>query len=173
MGNDAPRTGWKLARRRAGAYVLDVVLLFAVLGPVGWLAQWTLGLTPSTGPQIWATLLLNFSLPAWVYFAVSDASAGGATFGKRWFGLRVSGEDDRRVDAMQALGRTALKLLPWELVHLSAFGLAATTDHLSIEQGAGLILANALVIAYLACMVVTRGRRSVHDLVIGTVVRAA
>ena len=72
---------WRLVRRRVSAYLLDIALLFLVLGPVGWLTQRALGLTPSTGPQIWATLLLNFSFPSWLYFTVSDASARGATFG--------------------------------------------------------------------------------------------
>jgi uncharacterized RDD family membrane protein YckC len=150
-----------------------VGLLFAVLAPIGFAVQWTLGYAPSTGPQIWATLLLNFSLPAWAYFAVSDASAGGATIGKRWVGLRVSREDDGRVGGWQALGRTAVKLLPWELVHVSAFGLSQGADQFSVAQGAGLTAANLLALAYVAWTIVTSGRRSVHDMVAGTVVADA
>ena len=89
-------SGYGLVGRRAGAYLLDIVLLFAVLGPLGWGVQIGLGLAPSTGQQVWATLLLNFSLPTWIYFAVADASAGGATLGKRWLGLTVSRDDGGR-----------------------------------------------------------------------------
>ena len=89
MGEQRFATGWRLLGRRTGAYLLDIVLLFAVLGPVGFLMLWALGLTPSTGQQIWATLLVNFSLPTRMYFTASDASAGGATLGKRWLGVRV------------------------------------------------------------------------------------
>ncbi len=166
-------TGLRLVGRRTGAYFLDIALLFAVLGPAGWLTQWALGLTPSTGQQIWATLLVNFSLPTWMYFTGSDASAAGATVGKRWLGLRVSRHDNGRLGVMQALSRTALKLLPWELVHLAAFGLAQDTGQFSTAQGLWLIVANALAVAYFAAVVATRGRRSVHDFVVGTVVRAA
>lgn len=173
MVDQGHSTGWGLLGRRAGAYVIDIVLLFAVLGPIGWLTQRTFGLSPSTGPQIWATLLLNFSLPSWVYFATSDASARGATLGKRWLRIRVSRNDDGRVGVTQALGRTGVKLLPWELVHVSAFGLAWSAGHFSIVQGVGLTLANALALAYLAWAVATRGRQSVHDLLAGTVVRFA
>ncbi len=161
-----------LVTRRAGAYVLDIVLLFALLGPAGWLTQWALGFTPSTGQQIWATLLLNFSFPTWVYFTVSDSSAAGATLGKRCLGLRVSRHDNGRLGAMQALGRTAVKLLPWELVHLAAFGLAEGTGQFTTAQAVGLTIANALAVAYFASAVATRGRRSVHDWVVGTVVCA-
>ncbi len=164
-------TGWKLIGRRTGAYLLDIAVLFAMLGPAGWLTQWALGLTPSTGQQIWATLLLNFSLPTWVYFTASDASAAGATLGKRWLRLRVSRQDDGRLGVMHALSRTAVKLLPWELVHLSAFGLAEGAGQFTTAQAVGLTVANALAVAYFAAAVATCGHRSVHDWVVGTVVR--
>ena len=161
---------WRLVRRRVVAYLLDVGLLFAVLAPLGFAVQWILGYAPSTGPQIWATLLLNFSLPAWAYFAASDASAGGATVGKRWVGIRVSPEDHGRVGAVRAVGRTAVKLAPWELVHVSAFGLSQGADQFSVAQGVGLTAANLLAIAYVAWAIATGGHRSVHDVVAGTVV---
>ena len=120
--DDKPASsGYGLVGRRAGAYTLDIALLFAVLGPLGWGVQIVLGLAPSTGQQVWATLLLNFSLPTWIYFAVADASAGGATLGKHWLGLTVSRDDGGRLGPTQALGRTAVKLLPWELTPCGGF----------------------------------------------------
>ena len=74
---------------------------------------------------------------------------------------------------MQALGRTAARLLPWELVHISAFALETQPGDFSIVQGVGLAFANALMLAYLACAAWTHGRRSIHDVVAGTVVGAA
>lgn len=160
--------------RRAGAYVLDTVLLFALLGPIGWMVtQSLLGALPTTGRQIWLTLLINFSLPTWVYFTISDASARGATFGKRWLGVRVTRNDGDRLGVIQSLGRTAMKLLPWELVHVSAFALSNDLAVFSTRQAIGLVVANALAIGYLICAVLTRGRRSVHDFVVGTAVGKA
>src|SRR5688572_14896734 len=98
---------WKLLRRRVGAYLLDIGVLFAVLGPSGWLVQRLLGWAPTSGLQIWWTLLVNFSVPAWLYFTIADASSKGATLGKRWLRLRVSRQDGGRVVPMQALCRTA------------------------------------------------------------------
>lgn len=163
-------TGWRLFRRRAGAYVVDIIALFLMLGPIGWLSQNALGFAPSTGVQIWVSLLLNFSLPTWVYFAVADASHTGATFGKRWLGLRVARQDGGQIGSMLALGRTAAKLLPWELVHVSAFALQREPGEFTAAQGVGLAVANALALAYLACAALTRGRRSIHDVMAGTLV---
>lgn len=165
-------TDWQFFGRRVLAYVLDIALLFLVLGPTGWLIQRALGLAPSTGFQIWLTLLLNFSLPAWSYFAVADASRTGATLGKRWLGLRASRLDGGRMGRRQALYRTAAKLLPWELVHIAAFALGTRAGDFSMVQVIGLSVANAMMLGYLVCAAFTRGRRSVHDFVAGTVVGA-
>lgn len=148
-------------------------MLFAVLAPAGWVVQRALGVSPSTGPQIWATLLLNFSLPVWAYFAVADASRGGATIGKWWLRLRASRLDGSRIRGMQALGRTAAKLLPWELVHLAAFALQQEVGRVSTVQVIGLVVANGLALAYFACAALTGGRRSIHDLVARTTVGPA
>ena len=72
-----------LVIRRSAAYLIDILLLFLVLAPIGLLIQWSLGQVPQTGPQIWGTLLWNFSIPAWLYFTLSDKSSTGATPGKR------------------------------------------------------------------------------------------
>lgn len=156
--------------RRVGAYIVDVALLFFVLGPTGWLVQHALGVAPSTGFQIWLTLLLNFSLPTWSYFGIADASRTGATLGKRWLGLRASRLNSDRIGWSRALYRTAVKLLPWELVHLAAFALASRAGDFSVMQVVGLSVANALMLGYMVCATLTRGRRSVHDFVAGTMV---
>jgi uncharacterized RDD family membrane protein YckC len=164
--------GWTHFRRRVAAYAIDIALLFLALGPTGWLVQRAFDLAPSTGRQIWLTLLLNFSLPTWIYFTAADASRGGATAGKRWMALRAARRDGGRIGRGRALCRTALKLLPWEFVHVSAFALGTRAGDLSRVQVVGLCVANALMLAYLACAALTRGRRSLHDLVAGTVVEA-
>ena len=162
-----------LLARRVGAYLIDVVLLFAVLAPIGFVAQRLLGVEPTTGPQIWRTLLVGFSLPTWSYLTACDASVGGATLGKRWLGIRVVRADGERVGIGRALVRTAIKLAPWELVHLAAFGLAVDRDTFTAVQGIGLGLANVLALAWLAAAFVTRGRRGVHDMIAGTLVQHA
>jgi uncharacterized RDD family membrane protein YckC len=155
------------SRLRIGAYVIDIVLLFAVLAPLGQLILRLFGRAPTTGPEIWRTVFWNFSLPCWLYFIVSARSTGGATLGKRWLGLRVSG-DHGPISTGRAVGRTALLLLPWELIHVSAFGLSRQLDRLNPLQIAGLTVANLLTIIYLVVTFRTGGRRSVHDFLAGT-----
>lgn len=165
----ATRTpGPSVLLRRTGAYVLDVVLLFAVLAPAGYVVQRLLGLAPDAPREVYAALLLNFSLPAWLYFAWADRSRRGATPGKRAFGLRTAMVSGGRVGAGRALGRTAVKMVPWELTHAASFLLVPAVGTFTPASVAGLVAAYALIFAYLGVAWRTRGRRSVHDVAAGT-----
>lgn len=53
-----------LTVKRVAAYLIDIVLLFAVLGPLGQLVQWSMGISPRTGPEIWLSIIWNFSVPS-------------------------------------------------------------------------------------------------------------
>ena len=163
----------QLLGRRIIAYVVDIVILFLILAPMGYLIQALLGLPlAQSGPALGRTILWNFSLPVWLYFIVSDQSPAGATLGKRLLKIGVKRVNGARVGLGRAIGRTAVKLLPGELVHLSAFTLSADLSQLTGLQTIGLTLANGLVVLYLVIVVLTRGRRSVHDFAAGTVVQA-
>ena len=160
--------------RRAVAFAVDWVLLFLVLAPVGQLVRLGLGWpTPSTGPGVWLVIALNMSLPTWTYFTLSDSSARGATAGKRLLGLSVVRVDGGRVELGRALGRTAIKLLPWETVHVSLFALSSDPTRFAPRQWVGLAVANTLMVAYLVVAAWTRGRRSVHDYATKTEVRSS
>ncbi|GJM42345.1 MAG: hypothetical protein DHS20C20_26270 [Ardenticatenaceae bacterium] len=150
--------------RRGAAYLLDIVILFTVLAPLGFFIQWLVSMDiAETGPEIARTLLWNFSIPAWLYFILSDSSSRGATWGKRFFKLHVVRNDEQRVGFLRAVWRTAVKLLPWEMVHIFGFALSSDLTQLSSVQNIGLITANGLIILYVFLFIATRGRRSVHD----------
>jgi uncharacterized RDD family membrane protein YckC len=158
--------------RRAGAYVLDVVLLFLVLFPVGQLLRFAIGWQPPsspTGVHVWLSTSLSFSLPTWTYFVLSDSSARGATAGKSLLGLRVTRVTDGSVGMARALRRTAVKLQPWETTHLSAFAFSAGPG-VSLDPGQliGPTIANVLIVVYFVVAACTGGRRSVHDYVAAT-----
>ena len=162
---------WLLIRR-TGAYLLDIVLLFSVLVPVGQLVRlalgWPLPSSP-TGLGVWLASALNFSVPSWTYFVLSDSSTRGATVGKMLLGLRVTRVGDGSVGMARALGRTAVKLLPWETTHLSAFAFSAQPGvSLDVGQLIGLTIADVLIVVYLVVVACTGGRRSVHDYVAAT-----
>ena len=114
---------------------------------------------------------LSFSVPTWTYFVFSDSSARGATIGKWLLGLRVTRVGDGAIGMAQALKRTAVKLLPWETTHLSAFAFSAQPGvSLDIGQLIGLTTANVLIVVYFVVAAYTGGRRSVHDYVAATAV---
>lgn len=162
-----------LLARRIAAYLVDILILFVVLAPVGVLIQRVLPTSPQTGIAIWHTILWNFSLPVWLYFIISDQTEDGATCGKRWFKLQVTDIIGRRLSVGRAAGRTAVKLLPWELTHLSAFALSTELNQFNHIQTIGLMAANALLLIYLGLATATKGQRSIHDFVVGTVVQPA
>ena len=156
--------------RRVGAYLLDIMLLFVVLGPLGFAAQQLIAWTPVTGPEIWHTLLLNFSLPVWLYFIVCESSPRGATIGKRLVGLRVQRTDAAKPGRLQIVLRTAVKLAPWELVHVASFALASADGRFTTLQASLLAMAWMLMLVYLLWVWRTAGRRGPHDRLAGTTV---
>jgi uncharacterized RDD family membrane protein YckC len=167
------RSAFTLLGRRIAAYMLDMLVLFGILAPAGQLILWLLDAPlPLTGPAIARVILWNFSLPAWLYFILADRSASGATPGKRLLKIQVRDVHGEQLSIERALARTAVKLLPWELVHVSAFALSTDLTQFSRTQVIGVAAANVLTIVYLGVAVATRGRRSVHDYAAGTLVRS-
>lgn len=163
------RLGEWLLARRSGAYLFDIALLFLILAPAGLLVRVALDWpAPSTGPGVWFASWLNFSAPSWAYFAMSDRSSSGKTVGKRVLGLRTVPLDGGRLGSGRALGRTAVKLLPWEAAHFSAFALSTDLSQFSMAQAVGLAVSNGLAVTYWLTAAWTRGRRSVHDFAAGT-----
>jgi uncharacterized RDD family membrane protein YckC len=155
--------------RRILAYTVDIVLLFLALAPAATLVERLLGLAPQTPGQVWVAIVLSFSIPAWTYFVLCDSSRSGATLGKRIFGLHTTRRDGGRLNFLKALGRTAVKLLPWEMAHIFGFAIADQVG--PVVQLIGLIAANVLTLVYLIICLATGGRRSLHDLLAATIVR--
>ena len=160
-----------LLLRRAAAFGLDCLLLFVILGPLTFALQKAFVDGPPTGRQFWVCLVIGFSAPAWAYFIVSDRSWRGATVGKRVFGIRVTTLAGDHLSVGRAVGRTALKLLPWELAHLSAFALSVEMNQLTTVQVVGLTASNLLGLTFLVSVLLTRGGRSVHDCAASTKVQ--
>ncbi len=69
---------------------------------------------PLTG-QLSGFVLIT--IPVTLYFAISESSSHQATWGKRWQRVKVVHNNGERLSWMRALGRTALKFIPWELAH--------------------------------------------------------
>jgi len=159
--------------RRGAAYALDCAGLAAAVQGTQWvLAAATRGVLPRsvTGPQIETWVLLSVSLPVWLYFIVMEPSAGQATVGKRLLGLRVARAGGGRIGLGQAVARTALKLLPWELAHVTLLLPTPIWSDPVANVRPGLWVAYGLLAASLAAAVLTPRRQTLPDLAAGTVV---
>ncbi len=165
------RNGVRPVVRRLAAYVVDVLFLAAVLIPMSFGIQTLVGYQVDTGVGVWLASLVLISLPSWTYFTLADASDGGATLGKRLLGLKVADGDGSRLQLGRALMRTAIKLLRWELAHVTMFALSPQLGTFSGLQIGILWLVYALFAAYLVVALRNGGERSIHDLVAGTAVR--
>ena len=160
----------RLTALRLAAYVLDVVALAAVLLPLSFVIGSVVGTDLSSGPEVWLRSLLTISVPAWLYFILTDHLGAGRSLGKRALGLQTRTLDGGTPDLRAAVLRTALKLAPWELVHLAFFALA---PRLGTFEGFQLLVASAayvLMFAYLLVALRNGGRRSLPDFVAGTTV---
>jgi uncharacterized RDD family membrane protein YckC len=166
-----------LILRRSGAYALDCSLVFALLVLPQVALSVTLAGLPSerlrTGTQLWTYVLATVSLPTWLYFTLCESSSWQATLGKRLLGLRVTDAPGGRPGPGRALLRTTVKLVPWELNHLFLMFPTPLFLDKAPEFRVGFVLVYALIIVYLAVIVLTHGRRGVQDFAAGTLVARA
>ena len=160
--------------RRIVAYAIDVLSLYAVLGGLQYALSWLLGGFPfdrlTTGPRVEVWVLLTISLPTWLYFTFSESGSRQATLGKRVFRLRVTDVHQERISRLRAFFRTILKLLPWELTHLSLLLPTPILTDPKPQPRLGLILVYLLLGLYMLSMIFTPRKRSIHDLLAGTLV---
>lgn len=162
--------------RRTAAYLLDIVVLALGLGLVHYVLYYAVhgGARPAFTKNGWlleAYTLTTVSLPVWIYFAVCESSARGATLGKRILGLRVAGLDGERITLKTAIGRTLIKLLPWELTHVAIFCPVPLWDAPNDALMRPLfMLSTFLVGSWFITAMLTKNQQAPHDLMMKTVV---
>ncbi len=160
--------------RRLAAYVLDVALVAVVLvGAQFLLSRITNGfpfnlLTTGLRIEIW--VFLTISLPTWLYFAYYESSARQATLGKRLLKLRVTDTNQESIGFGRAFIRTIIKLIPWELTHVVLFFPTPIMTDPNPSPRLGLFLVYPLLALYMLSIIFTPRKRSIHDLLVGTLV---
>ena len=178
LGMTSPAVGTSYAGviRRLGAYAVDAVLLFVTFGLllgsiVGLVFHLTVGLEwMQNGRLCWAYVFTVVSLPLWLYYSLFESSARQATIGMRFVGLRVTGLHGERISFGRALLRTVVKLIPFEVNHAVMFLPVPMASEPNPTFRPGFILVGVLMIVYLASVILTRRKQSIHDLVAGTLV---
>lgn len=165
--------------RRVGAYIIDyglVAAAFVILQSFVFLPlrTWMFGSDEwmkAGGFPLEIYTLSTISLPAWLYFAWSERSTWQATIGKKVLGLVVTDIGGDRIGFGRAMLRTVIKLLPWELAHLTVNLPTSMLFEPEPEFRYGFLVVFALLVLYPALVLLTRRHQSLHDLIAKTVVR--
>ena len=115
--------------------------------------------------------LTTISLPVWLYFSLMESSNRQRTFGKAAVGLVICDRlNDGRLRIGHAFVRTAIKLLPWELVHIG--NNLPTPIWFTDEPGfrIAFLFAGLLMPSYLVMILINENRQGPHDLIVGSIV---
>lgn len=154
--------------------IAGYIILLAIVSTAVW--NLLLGGSPGTsGQSPWLFDLLAFVtlvFPVILYFALCEASAARATWGKRRAGLMVVSSRGGRLTLGQSLLRSGLKFVPWQLAHTALFHIPGWPMNMGSMPGlamAGLALAYGLVGIYLLGLVIG-SHRTAYDRVANTLV---
>lgn len=161
----------KLSLKRLIAYWLDFVLLALILVGLQWLLYKTTSGFPfdllDKGYEVELWVLLSMSLPVWMYFICCELHKQ-QTIGKRLLKLVVMNKEGARINIYQALIRTFIRLLPWELTHVI---ILVPTPWWSIEEPRNqhlIYIPNILMILYILVLFANKGDKGVHDYITKT-----
>lgn len=163
--------------RRVLAFALDYVLIAAYLVLLVGAGIVTRAVAPDVVVTLFGDPLTGeivgfavLTLPISLYFVLSEASASGATWGKRRMHLRVVSLGGDRLSLGQSALRTALKFVPWELTHALIWRFAFAGDHPPPYLDVGLLAVWLIVAGNVASVLVDRRDRSLYDRLSGTAV---
>ena len=113
---------------RAGALVIDTVLLTVIGVVVGFVVGFVFGFLFGIVPDsVLVGLQLFSAVLAWLYYAIQESSRWQATIGKRFLNLRVTDVDGRQISFARATGRVLGKFLSFLTFGLG-YVMAGFTD---------------------------------------------
>jgi len=152
--------------RRLLAYWLDFVLLAFILAGLQWLLYKTTSGFPfdflNKGYEIELWVLLSMSLPVWLYFILSEWYKQ-QTIGKRLLRLKVTNKEESKINIKQAVVRTIIRLLPWELTHLIILVPEPWWSIEAPENQFLIYIPNIIMLLYIAVLFANKGVKGVHD----------
>lgn len=121
-----------------------------------------------TGSPVIAQLMgfLLLTLPVSLYFILTDSVLFGQSFGKRKLSIQVVNRNGKALSIPQAILRTFLKFLPWELSHFLIYRLGNSEMPIHYYFIGGLIY--ALIFTYILTAIFTKNKQSLYDLITKT-----
>lgn len=109
---------------------------------------------------MWFMILTTISLPTWIYFILCEYLGSHMTLGKKILHLKVDALNRSQISIWQAIGRTFIRLIPWELTHFSLF-LMVSNSNLSYTL---LTAVNVLIVVYILFPIFHQQAYTLHDL---------
>jgi len=175
-GSDQKKMKYPSLAARFRAFLYDYVVIagYVVLTAiVGIVLTLTVYREREVARWMWYLLDFAFILPVLLYFAIFETSRWQASWGKRRLGLKVVSDTGTPLRFTQSLSRSALKLVPWMLTHLSFRaipGWPLNVEELPMVATVGLTTVWVLVLANIAVALVHRRHKTIYDMIAGTVV---
>jgi len=149
------------------AWLLLVFVAVGLPGLLGWLDLDRIWSRPLTADLAVTALTV---VPYYAYLVGTEAAPAHATWGKRRSGLVVTAADGSPPGGTGIAVRNLVKVLPWQFGHMAAMRFATGAGGVAPAVACWVVS-----VALLALVVgpALAGRRGVHDLSAGTVVRPA
>ena len=141
-------------------YLIAIVIIGVALNFTYPTATRTLFANPVSS-QI--TGFLTITLPITFYFALFESSSWQATWGKRKIGLRVIRTDGAPMSRARALGRSALKFIPWELAHTCIWQISFHPQNASTIIYVGFMVVWVLVGLNILSLLVSKSHQTLYD----------
>ncbi len=155
----------------SGYAVILAIITFSLTTMSKSLGLRVLWLNDPIRTDLLAFVLLVF--PVILYFSLREGSPQGATWGKRRAGLRVINSDGGQLTRSQAIARSVLKFLPWQIAHTCIFhieGWPSTPTDPSSLVITDFLVVWLMVAAYVGMWLVTRDHRTPYDWATGACV---
>lgn len=157
-------------RRRLSAFVLDAGLAYlAIAASQALLYVVNPARSNATPTVLHAWVFSTVTLPLWIYFAWCDRRSRGAAPAAAWLGIRVVSRSADPLSLSRALGRNAIKLLPFELNHIALFYSQTTSLGSAVAIGCGILMWFVILATWLSAWRDV-ARRTLHDRAASTVV---
>ncbi|MHA2473831.1 MAG: RDD family protein [Promethearchaeota archaeon] len=160
---------------RIFAFIIDIVIFSSLGILIAFFIDFISGGEPVSPFDVYIYLIISFSIPFWVYSILTDISKTGSTIGKKITRIQVIALEKEKLKLSQAIFRTIIKLLPWELTIISFFALSenwANFDNFSITQIVLFVISSVLILIYLIFLIKRKGFKAFHDLLSKTQVKS-
>jgi len=156
--------------RRVLAFIVDYAIIIAyalLLFLVSTLLKNHFNVDLNFGSPIKNQILSFFmlTLPVFLYFYLSERSARNATIGKKVMKLEVVSNKGN------IFLRNFLKFLPWEIGHIGVYQIVFYDQQqlpTPIWLWSVLIIPQLIVLIYLISTILSKGKRSIYDLISNT-----